>query len=403
MINLKNTVFKRRGSDNVLYICVFLLVIFGIIMIGSASIGQTAIRGTTFAIKNFIKQGVYVFLGVLAMFFFARSFKKRWVGPLSTWIIYGICLLLMASCILFESVKGSNAWIRLGPVTIQPAEFMKIVVILFCAFHFGEIEQLCQIPRNISHTLKNKLQWKKLWYCFFRPVLAIGVIFLVGCLIQRDFGTSVIILFICAVMFFITPVPYYNKLKIICSIILVVAIGIFALIFTFVFKGYQLDRIYTWLNPLADINNNGWQLVNGLIAFTSSGLFGKGFMASTLKYGYIPEAYNDFISAIIFEELGLVGFMLFLVPYCIIIYKMFSYGFKIKDAKSKLILYGIGIYFFTHLFVNIGGVTGFIPMTGVPLLFVSAGGSSMLTAMIAIGIAQSIISKYNRDCLKEQI
>ncbi|MEG0368346.1 MAG: FtsW/RodA/SpoVE family cell cycle protein, partial [Coprobacillus sp.] len=101
--------------------------------------------------------------------------------------------------------------------------------------------------------------------------------------------------------------------------------------------------------------------------------------------------------------LGLIGFMLFLIPYCIIIYKMFNYAMKIQDVKSKLILYGVGIYFFTHLLVNIGGVSGLIPMTGVPLLLISSGGSSTWAAMIALGIAQSIIAKYNRDTLKEQI
>ena len=99
----------------------------------------------------------------------------------------------------------------------------------------------------------------------------------------------------------------------------------------------------------------------------------------------------------------MVGFLVFLIPYCIIIYNMFYYGLRIKNTKSKLILYGVGIYFFTHLIINVGGVSGLIPMTGVPLLLISSGGSSTWAAMIAIGIAQSIISKYNRDSLKEQI
>jgi len=154
---------------------------------------------------------------------------------------------------------------------------------------------------------------------------------------------------------------------------------------------------------LGDIEGDGWQLTNALIAFATGGLFGKGFGSSTQKYGYIPESHNDFIVAIIYEELGLVGFMLFLIPYVIIIYKMFHYALRIKDTKSKLILYGVGLYFFTHLLVNVGGVSGFIPMTGVPLLLISSGGSSTLAAMMGLGIAQSIIAKYNRDLLKEQM
>ena len=154
---------------------------------------------------------------------------------------------------------------------------------------------------------------------------------------------------------------------------------------------------------MGDIEGDGWQLTNALIAFATGGLFGKGFGPPTQKYGYIPESHNDFIVAIIYEELGLVGFMLFLIPYIIIIYKMFHYALRIKDTKSKLILYGVGLYFFTHLLVNVGGVSGFIPMTGVPLLLISSGGSSTLAAMMGLGIAQSIIAKYNRDLLKEQM
>ena len=171
----------------------------------------------------------------------------------------------------------------------------------------------------------------------------------------------------------------------------------------FVLKDYQLGRIITWLHPLKDPLNDGWQLTNALIAFAGGGLFGRGFGASRQKYGYIAESHNDFISAIIFEELGLVGFLLFLIPYVYIIYKMFDYGFKIENTSSKLVLFGIGTYFFTHLLINVGGVSGLIPMTGVPLLLISSGGSSTLAAMCALGVGQSIIAKYNRDKLKEQI
>ena len=204
-------------------------------------------------------------------------------------------------------------------------------------------------------------------------------------------------------LFFITPRPYYTKYKKLSLILLVIAFVVAILGMNFILKPHQLGRITTWLNPLLDEKGDGWQLVNALVAFSNGGLFGQGFGASRQKYGYIPESHNDFIVAIIYEELGLVGFLLFLIPYCIIIYKMFHYGMKVKETKSKLILYGVGLYFFTHLLVNVGGVSGLIPMTGVPLLLISSGGSSTWAAMIGIGIAQSIIAKYNRDLLKEQI
>ena len=403
MINLLKRIFKRRGVDKTVYFCVVILTIYGIVMIGSASVGQSAKMGPMYASMNMIKQAIFVLGGFAAMIFLTRCFKKSWVNANSTWIFYAMGLVLMLACLFFEDGKGSHAWIRIGSFTIQPAEFMKVIMILFLSFHFGEIEEYCQIPRNITRQKKEELQKRKLWYCILRPILAIFIAFFVGVFLQKDMGSSLIMAFICMMLFFITPRPYYTKYKKLALILLVIGFILILLSATFILKPYQLGRIYTWLNPLGDIEGDGWQLTNALIAFATGGLFGKGFGSSTQKYGYIPESHNDFIVAIIYEELGLVGFMLFLIPYVIIIYKMFHYALRIKDTKSKLILYGVGLYFFTHLLVNVGGVSGFIPMTGVPLLLISSGSSSTLAAMMGLGIAQSIIAKYNRDLLKEQM
>lgn len=402
MINLLKRIFKSKGIDKTINICIIILTVFGIIMIGSASVGQTASKGATYATINMIKQVMFVAAGSIVMIFLTRCFKKSWVNQRTTFILYVLGLCLLVLCLFWES-KGSHAWIPFGFFTIQPSEFMKIFMILYLSFHFGELEELCQIPRNISKNQKETLQMRKFWYCFLRPVIASIIIFLVIGFVQKDLGSALIFLFICVVMFFVSPRPYYNHYKIMALGLM--GVGVFVVIFAmfFILKGYQLGRIYTWLNPLADPINSGWQLTNSLIAFASGGLFGRGYGASRQKYGYIPESHNDFIAAIIFEELGLVGFLIFLVPYCIIIFKMFDYGMKIKDTKSKMILYGVGTYFFIHLLINVGGVSGFIPMTGVPLLLISSGGSSTVAAMMSLGIAQAIIAKYNRDLLKEQM
>lgn len=404
MINLLKRIFKRRGVDKTLYASVTVLVIYGIIMIGSASVGQTASKGTTYATMNMIKQGVFVVGGAGCMIFLARTFKEKWINITSTWAIYIIGLSSMVLCLAFGVHKGSYAWISLpGGFTLQPAEFMKIGMILFLSFHFGEIEEFCQIPKFIKKEKKEELQLRKAWYCVFRPILVCLVAFFVGVFIQKDLGSSLILIFICVMMFFLTPRPYYSNYKKFALVLMGIGIGLLVVVGLAFLKGYQMDRITIWLNPLSDPIDKGYQLVNSLIAFASGGMFGKGFGGSTQKYGYIPEGHNDFIVAIIYEELGLVGFLIILIPYCIIIFKLLNYGTKVKSTKSKLILYGTGVYFFTHLIVNVGGVSGAIPMTGVPLLLVSSGGSSTLAAMIAIGICQSIIAKYHRDELKEQI
>lgn len=406
MIDLLKRIFKRKGVDRTVYACVVVLTIFGIVMIGSSSVGQTATKGTSYATINMVKQAVYVITGFGFMIFLTRCFKRGWINYKFVNVIYIIGIILMVLCRVFAKtdIKGSYAWIRLpGGFTLQPAEFMKIIMILFLAFYFGEMEEMCQIPRQISRSKKEELQKRKCWYCLGLPIVGIVIAFGIIVLIQKDLGSGLILAFLCMMMFFITPKSYYTKYKKLAGVALVgvVVIGVFASMF--VLKDYQLNRITTWLHPTSDYTGSGFQLTNGLIAFSNGGLFGKGFGASKQKYGYIPESHNDFIAPVIYEELGMIGFALFMVPYIIIIYKMFDYGMKVKETKCKLVLYGVGIYFFTHLLINIGGVSGLIPMTGVPLLLISSGGSSTWAAMLGLGIAQSIIARYNRDSLKEQI
>ena len=136
-----------------------------------------------------------------------------------------------------------------------------------------------------------------------------------------------------------------------------------------------------------------------MIAFTDGGIFGLGLGNSIQKYDYIPEAHNDFIGAIIYEELGIFGLALMIIPTAIIIFRLLKYADQ--NNKSRVILIGIASYFMLHLFVNLGGVSGLIPMTGVPLLLASSGGSSTIAALIAIGIAQAIISKFNKEQLEK--
>lgn len=407
MIDLIKRIFKKRGVDRTIYFAIFVLTMTGIVMIGSASVGNAAKYGTAYAMKNMVKQGVFVALGYGAMIFFARTFKSRYITENRVWLYYFACLALMFVCLLWGDNKGAYSWIYLpGGFTIQPMEFMKIIMILFLAYEFGQLPEECVIPTAISKDKRNRMMNRKIIYCAVIPIIAILIAFGVGAVVQNDTGSAIVLGIICLFIFFCTPVRYYSKLKLVAIVSVVLAFIVILISFNTIFKAHQVARFDIWLNPINKNNyyGNGFQFANGLIAFASGGLFGKGFGASTQKFGYIPEAGNDFISAIIVEELGVVGFfVLVIIPYCIIIFKLFNYGQKIRETKSKLILYGIACYFFAHLLINVGGVSGLIPMTGVPLLLISSGGSSTLAAMISIGLAQGIIAKYNKEKLKEQL
>ena len=388
--------FKSRGVDKGIYASVFVLAIFGIIMIGSASVGSVTSHGVTYALKNMITQSVYVIAGAGVMIFIARVFKTRYSASMK---LYLLGIFLMIICIFFGSTKGSHAWIKFGSLfSIQPAEFMKVAMILIMSYFLTESDKAFVVKgRFKTQQLKSAFYKEKFLKCVFLPMMLVAIAAGVGIFVQKDFGTTVILVTICFVCFIGTPRQYFKKYKRIVWVFIGVCGVLFLIIGTSVLKGYQLGRISTWLAPLSDPYDTSMQLSNALIAFNNGGLFGVGLGNSTQKFGYIPESQNDFIGAIIYEELGIIGLGLIIIPTCIIIFKLLKYSQEIKENKSRIMLLGIASYFFLHLLINLGGISGLIPMTGVPLLLISAGGSSSVTAFVAVGVAQAIIAKHNRQ------
>ena len=384
--------FKSRGVDKGIYASVFVLAIFGIIMIGSASVGSVTSHGVTYALKNMITQSVYVIAGAGVMIFIARVFKTRYITYSASMKLYLLGIFLMIICIFFGSTKGSHAWIKFGSLfSIQPAEFMKVAMILIMSYFLTESDKAFVVKgRFKTQQLKSAFYKEKFLKCVFLPMMLVAIAAGVGIFVQKDFGTTVILVTICFVCFIGTPRQYFKKYKRIVWVFIGVCGVLFLIIGTSVLKGYQLA-------PLSDPYDTSMQLSNALIAFNNGGLFGVGLGNSTQKFGYIPESQNDFIGAIIYEELGIIGLGLIIIPTCIIIFKLLKYSQEIKENKSRIILLGIASYFFLHLLINLGGISGLIPMTGVPLLLISAGGSSSVTAFVAVGVAQAIIAKHNRQ------
>ena len=279
---------------------------------------------------------------------------------------------------------------------------MKVAMILILSYMLTETDAAFVVKgRFRTAELKSQFYKDKFIKCVLFPLGLMLVAFFVGAGIQKDLGTSIILASLCFICFMSTPRDYYKKYKKLVWIALGVAVVILGFLITAVLQGYQMERINSWLKPLENIYSSSWQLVNSLIAFADGGIFGLGLGNSIQKYDYIPEAHNDFIGAIIYEELGIFGLALIIIPTAIIIFRLLKYADEIQESKSKVILIGISSYFMLHLLVNLGGVSGLIPMTGVPILLVSSGGSSTVSALIAIGIAQAIISKYNKEQLEK--
>lgn len=335
------------------------------------------------------KIAVFTLTGFVVMTVIRRRFdidKVMKYLPKITLVI----VLMMFATLLFADEKGAKAWIRIpGLMTIQPVEFLKIVMILFLADHFG---------RHYGTDVKPMAVLRA-------PILFVGGAFIFVTVLQNDLGSALTLLIIALCVFLAVPEKKYTQAKIIILVIMGVTILLFyvlgPILSEWVYslpndfpKKSQLLRLAVLFDPLHDTYGSGYQVTNALASLSNSGLFGHGLGNSETKM-LLPEVYNDAIIAVIAEETGLVGIFFVFGLYFYIINRLLSFAlFKGVAIKDKLVLIGIASFFMAQFFVNIGGMAGVIPMTGVTLLFISSGGSSILTAFMTIGIAQGVIKRY---------
>ena len=391
-----NFIKMPKYIDKPIQISIYFLIIFGIFMITSATQGIQA-DSITALINTIIKQLIFTISGYIAMIIISRIFNFKLLNSLSSSIIT-ITIVTLLLTLLFPEVSGAKAWIRFTiaqtEVTIQPSEIAKLSIILIISDKLGNI---------------------KTNYFSEKELLKIPLTFITTCIfivffLQKDFGTTFIILIIsccclmCATSKSISKFRYklfFLILISIClSIIIISPIGT-SILEQLAPNHYQARRFLIAANPFKYMYDWGHQLIQSLIAISRGGLFGVGYGQSLLKYGTFPAADTDFIIAVVIEELGIVlGFLPIIIAYTIIVSKLILYAIKIPHIQSKIILIGIATYYLSHFTLNIGGATALLPLTGIPLLLISSGGTSATTALIAIGLAQNIISKYRQGQYK---
>ncbi len=382
-----------KKYDRWIHASVIVLIILGSLMIVSTSVGETS-NNNAVVIKTLIKQSAFVLVAYAAMVLFANSFsfekamkKIRLVGA-------GIVILLIA-CFFFDPVGGARSWIRfslpgIGQFTIQPSEFMKVFMIVLMAVFVEKVK-------------KSHLDWwsiVKIPFSFYM----IGA-FLI--LLQNDTGSFIVLSLICVICLLIPTHPSLAKLQKVMGILLVCGscfmvfiasdLGLHLLEKMDFIDNYIIKRFTMASNPWLDETDKGYQLINSLYAFASGGWTGVGFGQSIQKMGYLPEASTDYILATTVEELGISGFLVILGGYGIIIFRLFQYAFLTRKEGYKILYIGTAMFLFIHFVFNVGGVTGLIPLTGVPLLFISSGASSLVSVCSAIGICQAVLAKENRE------
>ncbi len=350
--------------DTPLFLLIMALSSFGLVVLYSASAGS---------ISTLYKQIFHFALAISAMLVIAQipPYMLRRFSPFL--MLFGIFLLTL---VLFfgASSGGAQRWLDLGFIRFQPSEIMKVVVPIAIASILSE-RTLPPKPMPI-----------------FLSIISIAVIVLLIAR-QPDLGTSLLIgasgiyvLFFSGIRVQILANNWLN-IGLISSLI----VGSGYIAWNYLLMAYQKKRILTLIDPSSDPLGSGYHILQSKIAIGSGGIFGKGFeQGSQSQLNFLPEHATDFIFAVVAEELGFIGVLFLFVLYGLIIYRAFVISFQSEDNFSKLLGASLTLTFFTYIFVNIGMVTGLLPVVGVPLPLVSYGGSSLITLMASFGIIMSI-------------
>lgn len=324
----------------------------------------------------FLYQSIWVIAGLFCFLF--SVFFFRHLEQLSQYKylcgMIGIVLLLIA-IIFGVDIGGHRSWVILGPVRFQPSEFAKIFIILFLAAYLTERHEL--LTSATKHYGPLVLPHPR----FIAPLLAIWGLAMVMFVVQRDLGSALLYFGITIIMVYIAS----GRLTYVLLGIILFFIGSFA---CYKLYAHVQVRVDIWLNPWADPNGKAYQIVQSLFALGSGGILGSG-----LTYGFpqmIPEVHTDFIFAAIGEELGFAGSSAVLISYILIIYRAFKAALETINPFSILVAAGLAVSFALQIFLIIGGVTKFFPLTGITLPFVSYGGSSMVANFILLGMLFAI-------------
>lgn len=306
-----------------------------------------------------VKQGIYMAVSICAALVLM---KGPWTSNQSFWTVFYYITILLLIAVMIPGIgvvrNGSQSWIALGPFSLQPAEFVKVALIgkLACSMKM----RAGKSPFQLSHFV---------------------LILLPACLImlQPDLGSAVIMIVSAFVILFIAgyPVSFFTILGF---------AGIGGFIALIAAAPYRLDRIKSYIDPWNDPLGTGFQGIQSLFAIAPGGLFGHGYGNSRQKYLYLPEPQNDFIFSIIAEETGFIGATAILLLFVILLISAFGIAIRTKDYMSFLMTAGMASMIIFQTFLNVGVVSGLLPVTGVTLPFISYGGSSLLTTWMAAGV-----------------
>lgn len=341
-------------------ICLAILAV-GLVMVLSAS-GIVAEQANGNKYYFFNKQIIYAGVGG-AVLWAAALMPRRWLYRLHYPALFvALLLLLITLSPLAPSINGAHRWIRIGPISVQPMEFVKIALALYLAFFMSEKKELV---RTFSRGVL--------------PPFAVTALFCFLLLLQPDFGSAVVV---AAILFFMCIAGGTRGIYIFFSLCLAVA-GAIALAIA---EPYRMRRLLAFLDPFQDARDTGYQLVQSLLAFGSGSFFGVGVGASKQKMFYLPEAHNDFIMAVLAEETGFVGVTIVMALFALLFWRCHKIIMGQESLRDRYIAFSITIILLLGAVMNLAVVMGLAPPKGVPMPLMSYGGSNLVATMLCIGL-----------------
>lgn len=357
----KQSVISRH-FDWFLLILTLLLSTFGIIAIYSAT---RALDTNVNAIVQTVSLVIGAAFAVILCFFDYEQFKSL-IKP-----IYIFCVVILILVLIIgtgEGEWGARSWIRIGPVGIQPSEFAKICFIITLSYHVSKVQDDINKPLVLLGL-------------FLHIGVMVGLI-----LLQPDMGSAFVFVFIFICMLFVAKLSYKYIIP-----AMVLGVASLPLVYRYVLSEYQQKRIQVFFNPDLEPLGRGYNVIQSKIAVGSGQLWGKGYLQGTQnQMGYLPAKSTDFIFSVISEELGFIGAAILIGALFILIYKCFKTAKKADNSFGRYICVGVGAMLLFHVFENVGMCIGLMPVTGIPLPFISYGGTSLVVNMTAVGLVLSV-------------
>jgi rod shape determining protein RodA len=357
---------QRPGPDVILFVAMLLLSGLGILMVYTASQGRLAAEGLD-PTSAMVKQAVFAVIG-LVLVLIGSVIDYRDLAGWSV-IIYGIALALLGFVLTTPVRNGTNRWIPIGPFQFQPSEFAKLALIIALA-------------ALLAPASEAGMRWRRLGMALLALALPAALI-----VFQPDLGTMMVVAFFTLVMLFVSGTTFRQLFVLIIGGMG----GIVAVWKLDLLQAYQADRIQGFFNQSQNLLDTGYHLDRSITAIGSGGLLGKGILEGPLtNLSFVPVQSSDFIFTAVGEQLGLIGGVLVLLVYGVVLWRLLVIARNSRDRFGKLLTVGIASMLVFQVFVNIGMTMGIMPVTGLPLPLMSAGGSSFIVTALALGVANSV-------------